>query len=761
LKQVNPGDYYDLLLHANAYFTSQRFEEALVAYNLLLRHQNGSPNDAFVYIHKSLTLMCLDRPEEAAETIDEGIAYLPASLMLHEFRTQLLLKTRRLAKLPEAYDSILRLRPQAASAHIFKSLALFLLDRAQEAQTGQEHLLTVLPNAIKPPPFQGELREQLEQYEVLIGEAVARDGQSPTAWYYRGEVLRLLYSAEGKLEAAEEAFDEALRLDPRAALAHNGRGNVLFAQQRYREAAASYARAVALRPAVQGFRENRSRAVRAAEGSAPGKKNRKKGRGDRRRGGWGGLPQAGRVSPLPSPEEFAQLLEDGRFEEALAVVEQKIARAVTAGQRESALLLKATILGHLAGRTEEALSTYREILRHNPSSLEVWQDVIVLLLEDRRFEEALEACERAISLDESNSELHARKGGILALLGRTEEALISQERARALDPENAVTWINLAAEISAQGRFEEALPVFDGAIERARGQHAPFAMLGKAYALLGLGRSKEALHLLADAVGIERERRQSPADDEQEAVYDQVGGDLLARLYFTQGEASFALKDYTNALSCYDLALSLGPNQEAETRREHALVELHLAAGTRRQDGHEEGAEERVPRRKGIGFSAAFALLLAVGVMVLFQGNVDPVLRPALRTLHQPLELLTILLYAVTCWWGWRAGKMGAVTQYSADTDGNLGAEAGPAAASPTGARATWLPRLYGAARYGWVYLLMLLPLIVAAQLYDYLSLGDPLAGAIVRACFPLLLLHTGAVSILFLTTASVATRAG
>jgi tetratricopeptide (TPR) repeat protein len=739
VKRLDPGGYYDLVLQADEYFASRRFEEALIAFDRALGHQQVAVDDAFIYIFKSLTLLCLDRPQEATQAIDEGIARMPTSVYLHEYRAELLLKIGRLPDLPEAYDAILRLRPQAVNVHIFKSLALFLLGRLEEAQAVQVSLLAILPNPVKPPPFQGQQREQLEHYAALIGEAVARDRLSAAAWCYRAEVLRLLHATEQQLEDASAALDEALRLDPQAVLAHNGRGNILFAQQRYREAATSYARAVELRPDVQGFRENRNRAVRAAEGSAPGKK-KKKGRGDHRRAGRSAPTRSGLLS-LPSTEEFAQLLEEGRFEEALAVTEQEIARAGNISRRESALLLKATILGHLAGRTDEALAIYREILRQSPASQQVWQEVIDLLSAAGRREEALEACEQALCLHGSNSDLHTRKGAILVQLGRTEEALESFERALALAPENAVNWLNVAMGRAAQGRFAEALPIFDGTIGRARGQQAPVAMLGKANALLALGRTEVALQLLADAVAIERERRQNPADDEREAIYDQVGGDLLARLYFMQGEAFFAKKDFANALASYDLALSIEPNPETETRREHALAELHLAAGEARDAVHGTDLRptrflERVPRWKVIGLCATLVLLLVSASVVIFQIDVDPVLRPAVRLLHLPLELLAIVLYAGSCWWGWHAGT----------TTGH------PAVSAPAASRAPRFPRLYGAVRYGWNYLFVLLPFVVVVQFYDYLSPSDPLAGAIGLACFPLLLLHTVAVSILFLT---------
>jgi Flp pilus assembly protein TadD len=64
---------------------------------------------------------------------------------------------------------------------------------------------------------------------------------------------------------AEEAFREAIRLDPAIAGAHNGLGMVLRGKRRREEAMEAFREAIRLDPDLMSARENLSDLVRAGD----------------------------------------------------------------------------------------------------------------------------------------------------------------------------------------------------------------------------------------------------------------------------------------------------------------------------------------------------------------------------------------------------------------------------------------------------------------------------------------------------------------
>jgi tetratricopeptide (TPR) repeat protein len=82
-----------------------------------------------------------------------------------------------------------------------------------------------------------------------------------------------------------------------------------------------------------------------------------------------------------------------------------------------------------------------------------------------RNEEALQAYEKALTLDDSLVRALSGKAKVLNSLGRLEESRAIFNRALALEPSNASILANKAQTLCLLGRCDEAIPLFDRALE--------------------------------------------------------------------------------------------------------------------------------------------------------------------------------------------------------------------------------------------------------------------------------------------------------
>jgi tetratricopeptide (TPR) repeat protein len=90
-------------------------------------------------------------------------------------------------------------------------------------------------------------------------------GETATAYYKRGHKLL----EDGHFAEAIQQLDEAVRLDPRLALAYNARGFAHYRLKQYGEAVADFNSALGLNPAYANAYLNRS-VARRASGDAAG-----------------------------------------------------------------------------------------------------------------------------------------------------------------------------------------------------------------------------------------------------------------------------------------------------------------------------------------------------------------------------------------------------------------------------------------------------------------------------------------------------------
>jgi tetratricopeptide (TPR) repeat protein len=132
-----------------------------------------------------------------------------------------------------------------------------------------------------------------------------------------------------------------------------------------------------------------------------------------------------------------------------------------------------------------------------------WLNQAMVLTRQGRGDEALQAYDQALRLNDQDAAAWTRKGQLLSRMGRQMDALMAQERALNVTPNYALAIAHRAAALNKLARYEEALTDANQALA-ADGKWGEVgdsvAWDQKATALAGLGRHGEALQAADKAV---------------------------------------------------------------------------------------------------------------------------------------------------------------------------------------------------------------------------------------------------------------------
>jgi protein O-GlcNAc transferase len=259
----------------------------------------------------------------------------------------------------------------------------------------------------------------------------------------------------------------------------------------------------------------------------------------------------------------------GQIQQALALIHQgrllqadALCRQVLTHQPRN--FNASQLLGHIALQRQDyagAAQWLRAAIGVNPSNAAVYSNLAVAMLALRRPQEALECCDRAITLNAHFPEAHFNRGNALCALERPEEGLISYERALSLAPNRADVWSSRGVALLKLHRLEEALVAFDRVL--ALTPQSAEALNNRGTVLRDLRQPAEAMASYQKALSIR--------PDFPEALCN------VANIWLDSGR-------YAEAISCCDRALSCQPR----------LVDAFSIRGAalRFLNRHEEAAED-------------------------------------------------------------------------------------------------------------------------------------------------------------------------
>ena len=175
------------------------------------------------------------------------------------------------------------------------------------------------------------------------------------------------------------------------------------------------------------------------------------------------------------------------------------------GLKESFQNLAETL--RMLGEYEESLQWYRAASEADPDQPQPYAGLGDSLFQLKRYGEAVEALERAVSLHPPESmagSIHRHLGLSLQALERLEEAVPHFERAIAIDPEDEESVDRLGTMYFAQKRYAQMLELYQGRVDAGRVDARVHTNMGTA--LLFLGRFEEALHSFELALALEPEQ---------------------------------------------------------------------------------------------------------------------------------------------------------------------------------------------------------------------------------------------------------------
>ncbi|ADE12438.1 O-linked N-acetylglucosamine transferase family protein [Sideroxydans lithotrophicus] len=188
------------------------------------------------------------------------------------------------------------------------------------------------------------------------------------------------------------------------------------------------------------------------------------------------------------------------------------------------------------GNAQQALPLLVEQCEKTPRDAHAWFLLGACNHQANRLEAALQALERALSIEPRHIQARCAKGAVLCDLGRSQEALSVYRKALHLAPADAQLLLNMGIVLERMGDQNAALERYDLALRH----HPEFAsaLLNRGSMLIRLGRLQDALDNNRRLVGLYPEWEHAQ---------------------FNLGESLMALSRWEEGLAAYERAVALNP----------------------------------------------------------------------------------------------------------------------------------------------------------------------------------------------------------
>lgn len=188
------------------------------------------------------------------------------------------------------------------------------------------------------------------------------------------------------------------------------------------------------------------------------------------------------------------------------------------------------------GHHEAALRLIKQALLVDSRSAAAHSNLGSLLMDLKRFEEAVASCNVAIEMDPRLVDAHYNRGNALLALERFTDAVASFRGALAINPAHVIAYNNCGNAFSRDRKFGEAIACYDQAIALDSGYAAAYVNRGAA--LIELRKIAAAISDLDRAIAL-------------------APGSVDA--WVNRGEAFLQGHRFDDALASYDRALELNP----------------------------------------------------------------------------------------------------------------------------------------------------------------------------------------------------------
>jgi tetratricopeptide (TPR) repeat protein len=357
----------------------------------------------------------------------------------------------------------------------------------------------------------------------------------------------------GKLDEAEQSYQQVVVAAPYLAAGYAGRGRVAYARGEYERAIEDLDRALELQPAATSLHHRLGMAYRQA------------GRLDEARDHLSKNTGVYLEFPDPLIQEAGSLLQSTQVYFNTGIIEVR------------------------QGNFDEAVRLFQLALEEQPDDALAAYNLGLALLKKGARQEGIEWLARSVEMDPDFRNGHFNLAMMLAEDGQWPQVVEHLRQAHRIDPEDRIAHLELATALTRVGRAQEAIAELRALLELH--PRDPEALLNLGILLAGSGREMEAIEALQRLIEV--------GGDPQ--VRGAAHGEL-GRLLEARGAGAAALAEYQAAVELAPesvetqaaLASALGRTGRFAEAAEHYAAVVRLAP--KRVDGH---------------FGRAMALMLA------------------------------------------------------------------------------------------------------------------------------------------------------
>jgi len=176
------------------------------------------------------------------------------------------------------------------------------------------------------------------------------------------------------------------------------------------------------------------------------------------------------------------------------------ADAVAKFPNDPATVCKLGLALQSAGRIQEAVGYWEQVLQLNPDYADAHNNLGIVLGQAGKINAAIDHFQQAVRINPDFALAHNNLAAALGRVGRVAEAIRHSERALQINPDYAEAYDNLGNALTQEGKVEEAIGQYEQAL-RLRPDYAE-AHYNLGVALIRLGRVAEAISHWEEAVRI-------------------------------------------------------------------------------------------------------------------------------------------------------------------------------------------------------------------------------------------------------------------
>ncbi len=506
------------------------YEDAISAYDKAIEID---PQNSTLWRSKAIALRDSGRFPEAIEAYGRAAELNPQENGIWNIQGFLLSELGRYSEANEAYDKAIQADPESAGAWGSKADALDNMGRHDEAVKAYEKSIEIQNNSIDANPQDsnswagkghalmkmGRNDDALKAYDKAIETASSAppfmaETAFAKAWAGKASVLDRM----GKHDEALKAFDKALEFSPDYSLVLQWKGDTLMDRGKYEDALKAYEKAIDMDPAAPRIWYSKGLALWALNNSPQADAAFAKAT----EMGYDVLLPAAKEtgsSPIVTKSWYQKGQEQERMWSWQAAVDASDQAIKLNPEYKDAWCAKCKALSNVnlelngKGKNitfEDAINACNKAIELGPNDARSWSckgfvlsQEAMLTGNESKFNDSLMAYEKAIEFAGADPSVLAEawrgKGAVLSRMNRNNEALTAQEKAINLNESDVEAWMGKAMALSELGRNEEAVQSFDRIIdlypsEDQRIFDYPYIWYSKGRALEKLGRDEEAAH---------------------------------------------------------------------------------------------------------------------------------------------------------------------------------------------------------------------------------------------------------------------------